>query len=125
LVLVIEETMATSDAGFAGRVRHVVAALGAGDVASYGEVAVCAGRPGAARAVGSVLAHSEGLPWWRVVNATGRLKPGDEHAQARLLAKENVVVRADHVVGFRRRRSRATTRVRRSIPGSAPAASSG
>jgi alkylated DNA nucleotide flippase Atl1 len=71
-----------------------------GDVASYAEVAAAAGHPGAARAVGTVLAHAEGLPWWRVVNAAGRLTPGHERAQAQLLAKENVVVHANRVVGF-------------------------
>jgi alkylated DNA nucleotide flippase Atl1 len=99
--------MSKSDAGFAARVREVVTALTAGDVASYGDVAARAGRPGAARAVGSVLAHSEGLAWWRVVNASGRLTPGHEGAQARLLALENVLVRGNHVVGFPRKADRS------------------
>jgi methylated-DNA-protein-cysteine methyltransferase related protein len=102
-------TTAQSGGGFAGRVRVVVAALRAGDVASYGEVAARAGRPGAARAVGSILAHSDGLPWWRVVNASGRLRPGDNDLQARLLARENVAVRAGHVVGFRVRAAERDT----------------
>jgi methylated-DNA-protein-cysteine methyltransferase-like protein len=97
----MEATTAQSGAGFAGRVRRVVAALRAGDVASYGEVAARAGSPGAARAVGTVLAHSDGLPWWRVVNASGRLRPGANDLQARLLARDNVAVRRGHVVGFR------------------------
>src|SRR5205823_4488000 len=54
------------------RVRAVVAALRPGEVATYGEVAEEAGYAGAARAVGTVLAVSEGLPWWRVVAANGR-----------------------------------------------------
>ena len=37
---------------------------------TYGEVALEAGYPGAARAVGHLLATSDGaLPWWRVVTA--------------------------------------------------------
>ena len=63
-----------------------------GEVLTYGEVATLAGFPGAARAVGRVLAQSEGLPWWRVVNSQGRLVPGHEPRQAELLIKEGVAV---------------------------------
>jgi methylated-DNA-protein-cysteine methyltransferase related protein len=94
---------------FAGRVREVIGALEVGEVASYSEVAARAGYPGAARAVGSVLSHSEGLPWWRVVNATGRLTPGHERTQAGHLAEENVAVRDSRVVGFARARHRAAS----------------
>jgi methylated-DNA-protein-cysteine methyltransferase-like protein len=63
-----------------------------GEVLTYGEVAAEAGRPGAARAVGGVLARREGLPWWRVVTATGRLVPGLEEDHARRLRAEGVTV---------------------------------
>ena len=59
-----------------------------GDVLTYGEVARLAGHPGAARAVGRVLATSSGLPWWRVVTASGRLVPGLEAEQSRRLEQE-------------------------------------
>ncbi|MEM9133142.1 MAG: MGMT family protein [Actinomycetota bacterium] len=61
-----------------------------GDVLSYGDVAAEAGHPGAARAVGNVLATVPDLPWWRVVTATGRLIPHDPERQAALLADEGV-----------------------------------
>lgn len=79
---------------FAERVREVVAAVPAGDVVTYGEVAALAGRPGAARGVGAVLSASgeRELPWWRVVNAAGRLVPGHEGEQARRLRDEGVEV---------------------------------
>ena len=81
---------------FEDRVRAVVAALPPGTVATYGEVAVEAGRPGAARAVGNVLAGSDGsLPWWRVVTASGRLVPGHEAEHARRLRAEGVTVDGD------------------------------
>jgi methylated-DNA-protein-cysteine methyltransferase-like protein len=48
---------------FEEAVIAVIAALEAGDVVTYGEVAAEAGYPGAARAVGTVLSKSEGLPW--------------------------------------------------------------
>ncbi|MCU1356160.1 MAG: hypothetical protein JWM89_1578 [Acidimicrobiales bacterium] len=60
---------------------------------TYGEVAVEAGFPGAARAVGRLLSTGEGdLPWWRVVNASGRLVPGHEAEHARRLEAEGVDV---------------------------------
>ena len=64
---------------FRTRVLATVGRLGPGQVASYGDVASEAGYPGAARAVGAVLATSDGLPWWRVIYADGRLAPGKEH----------------------------------------------
>jgi methylated-DNA-protein-cysteine methyltransferase related protein len=75
--------------------RAVIVAIPAGEVMTYGEVALEAGYPGAARAVGHLLATSDGtLPWWRVVNAAGRLVPGHERDQARRLRAEGVALRA-------------------------------
>jgi methylated-DNA-protein-cysteine methyltransferase-like protein len=82
---------------FERRVVRVLRGLRPGEVATYGEVAVEAGYPGAARAVGNILATVDGLPWWRVVNASGRLVPGHEAEQARRLAKEGVAVTGDRV----------------------------
>ena len=76
--------------GFEHAVTEVLLALQPGELVTYGEVAVEAGYPGAARAVGRVLRDSQGLPWWRVVTATGRLVPGNEVEHARRLAKEGV-----------------------------------
>jgi methylated-DNA-protein-cysteine methyltransferase-like protein len=74
---------------FAIRVREAVGRLRSGELVTYGEIAVQAGRPGAARAVGRILAQSDGtLPWWRVVTSTGRLVPGHELRHAELLAAE-------------------------------------
>ena len=79
----------------------VLEQLRAGDVVTYGEVAAEAGHPGAARAVGSLLRRAGGgtLPWWRVVTSTGRLVPGGEREQARLLRSEGVRVRGGRVLG--------------------------
>jgi methylated-DNA-protein-cysteine methyltransferase related protein len=50
-----------------------------GRVSSYGRVAVLAGLPGRARLVGYALPTlreqpgSEEVPWWRVINAAGRI----------------------------------------------------
>ena len=70
-----------------------------GEVVTYGEVALEAGHPGLSRAVGSLLAGgTHRVPWWRVVNAAGRLVPGHERTQAALLRAERVKVRNGHVV---------------------------
>ncbi len=84
-------------ATFETAVRAVLTSLKPGEVATYGEVATEAGFPGAARAVGNLLRGSEGLPWWRVVNSSGRLVPGYEERQARLLAEEGVETRNGRV----------------------------
>jgi methylated-DNA-protein-cysteine methyltransferase-like protein len=83
---------------FTTRARAVIGALLPGEVATYGEIAEEAGAPGAGRAVGNILARERGLPWWRVVTATGRLVPGHEREQARRLRSEGVVVRGKRVV---------------------------
>ncbi|HEV3266727.1 MAG TPA: MGMT family protein [Acidimicrobiales bacterium] len=86
--------------GFIEVVTGVIAAIPSGEVMTYGEIALEAGYPGAARAVGHLLAGGGGgengaeLPWWRVVNASGRLVPGHERTHARLLTAEGVQLNA-------------------------------
>lgn len=90
---------------FETRVAQVLHRLQPGDVTTYGEVAAEAGRPGLARAVGRILAHTPGQdwPWWRVVNASGRLVPGAEEEQARRLRAEGVEIRNGKVARMGRR----------------------
>ena len=86
-------------ARFDQAVVAVIQSLGPGEVVTYGEVAAEAGFPGAARAVGRLLATSdEDLPWWRVVTASGRLVPGNEAEHAARLRAEGVEVSDGHVV---------------------------
>jgi methylated-DNA-protein-cysteine methyltransferase-like protein len=87
---------------FEDRVRAIIAALRPGEVATYGEVAEESGHPGAARAVGNILAETEGLPWWRVVSASGRLVPGHEREQSRRLRSEGITVERGRVRRSRR-----------------------
>jgi methylated-DNA-protein-cysteine methyltransferase-like protein len=87
---------------FTDAVTEVIGRLRPGEVVSYGDVAAEAGHPGASRAVGNLLRHSVGLPWWRVVAADGRLVPGHEARQAELLRAEGVRVRHGRVVHNRR-----------------------
>lgn len=86
---------------FAASVEAVILAIPTGVVMTYGEIALEAGFPGAARAVGTLLARSGGtLPWWRVVNASGRLIPGHEAEHARRLTAEGVQLTAAGRVRF-------------------------
>jgi methylated-DNA-protein-cysteine methyltransferase-like protein len=90
---------------FEEAVRDAICRLRPGEVVTYGDVAAEAGRPGAARAVGGILARLDApLPWWRVVTASGRLVPGHEPEHARRLQAEGVPIRDGRVVTPRRRR---------------------
>ena len=79
------------------QVRLVVAAIPSGRVTTYGDIAAVV--PGAgARAVGRVMSNdSSDLPWWRVVNASGRPAPGGEERAREAYDEEGtpLVVRAD------------------------------
>lgn len=80
------------------RIIDVLVALQPGEVTTYGDVAETAGYPRHSRLVGRLLqTPGVDVPWWRVVNATGRLVPGAEREQAALLAEEDVIVRSGHV----------------------------
>jgi methylated-DNA-protein-cysteine methyltransferase-like protein len=88
---------------FAEAVDAVLRRLDPGEVVTYGEVAREAGFPRRARAVGTLLAHhGHRYPWWRVVNAAGRLVPGNEVEHARRLRAEGVTL-VDGRVPMRRR----------------------
>jgi methylated-DNA-protein-cysteine methyltransferase-like protein len=85
---------------FERAVASVLDRLEQGDLVTYGEVAVEAGYPGAARAVGSMMSRSDGtFPWWRVVSAAGRLVPGHEEEQTRRLLGEGVEVKDGRIRG--------------------------
>jgi methylated-DNA-protein-cysteine methyltransferase-like protein len=61
---------------FKQQVIEIVKIVPYGKVVSYGQVAIMAGLPRMARHVGNVLNKydgSEDIPWWRVVNNSGRL----------------------------------------------------
>jgi methylated-DNA-protein-cysteine methyltransferase-like protein len=84
---------------FETEVIGIIKRLRRGQLASYGEIAEEAGFPGAARAVGGVLSRNDGLPWWRVIRADGRLVSPNRKEQARLLKKEGVRIDRSRVVG--------------------------
>lgn len=80
-----------------GPIYAVVRRIPKGRVATYGQVAAFAGRPGRARQVGyamHALPEGSGVPWQRVINASGRISfhpDSMEHAvQRALLEAEGV-----------------------------------
>ena len=82
---------------FYHRIYRVVKHIPKGRVATYGIVARLAGRPGAARTVGwalSALPADGDVPWWRVINAAGRISLSSlDHGsvvQRALLLREGV-----------------------------------
>lgn len=60
---------------FTERVRNVVRKIPKGETRTYKEVAAAAGSPGAARAVGTIMAHNyvPDVPCHRVVRSDGGL----------------------------------------------------
>ena len=88
----------------ADRILAAVKRIPRGRVSSYGEIAAVAGLPRRARLVGTVLKHapaSKDLPWFRVINSSGRisLPPGSDsyRRQQRKLEAEGVIFRGDRV----------------------------
>jgi methylated-DNA-protein-cysteine methyltransferase related protein len=85
------------------RILDVIASLSEGEVVTYGDIAADAGYPKLSRLVGRLLALGDDrnddveLPWWRVVNSSGRLVPGHEREQTALLTGEGVEVRDGRV----------------------------
>lgn len=82
----------------------VLARVPAGRVVTYGQLATLAGRPGAARWVGSqlrALPSDTQLPWHRVVAASGKLSlPAGSSAaigQRTKLETEGIVFRGERI----------------------------
>ena len=69
------------------KIWQVVAMIPEGKVATYGQVAELAGLPRMARAVGRTLSQlpkDTQLPWFRVINAQGKISfPSDSSAYLR------------------------------------------
>ena len=84
---------------FKRKVIEIVKCVPAGKVVSYGQVALYAGIPSAARQVGWTLNRLEKeieVPWWRVVNNQGRISIKNfkysAHDQKKLLEKEGIQI---------------------------------
>ena len=83
----------SSPSPFAERVLDVVAAVPAGSVVTYGDVAEMLGE-GGPRQVGHVLSrYGGGVPWHRVVRADGTPAPALAEEALRRLVAEGVPLR--------------------------------
>ena len=81
------------------RIIDVLMSLGEGEVTTYGDVADVAGYPKQSRLVGRILRETRlDVPWWRVVNAQGRIRTSNPALQAELLAEEDVLVAGGRVI---------------------------
>ena len=82
------------------RFYDIVRQIPAGKVATYGQVARCAGYPGYARQVGYALFRLDkttDVPWQRVINAKGEIsqspmRMGSDFLQRQILIDEGIEV---------------------------------
>jgi methylated-DNA-protein-cysteine methyltransferase-like protein len=98
--------------GFHARVHALVRSVPAGAVTTYGDLARALGRANVARQVGwalAALSEASTVPWWRVVDARGRLARAGSAAakrQAALLRRDGVRTSGDgRVEQFAQRRA--------------------
>src|SRR5438128_1546328 len=91
---------------FEQRVLTVVRNIPPGRVATYGDVAIMAGRRGAARAVGNIMrgCRRADVPCHRVIAAGGRLGGygGSESLKRALLVAEGIGVAGSRIREFAR-----------------------
>jgi methylated-DNA-[protein]-cysteine S-methyltransferase len=102
---------------FVLRVLTIVRRIPRGQVATYGDVAALAGRPGAARAVGNIMRDygAPDVPCHRVIAAGGRLGGygGNEAVKRAMLAAEGIAFRGSRVARFGECRVKVPPRRRR------------
>ena len=89
---------------FHQKIYELVRRIPYGKVSSYGQLAVLAGRPGAARAVGHAMrvCRDPSVPCHRVVHQDGSTTASfdaiERRTQQRLLEAEGVLFSSDHKV---------------------------
>lgn len=98
-----------AQSNFYKRVYDLVGKIPPGTVATYGQIAMLAGSPRAARQVGyamSAVSENHGLPCHRVVNRLGELAAeevfGGREFQRLLLEREGVGFLADGRIDMKR-----------------------
>ena len=82
--------MVIQSESFSARVKQIIKDVPPGKVATYGQIAACAGNPRAARQVAWLLHSSsrkDNLPWHRIINSKGgiSLPAGGGFEEQRLL----------------------------------------
>jgi methylated-DNA-protein-cysteine methyltransferase related protein len=82
---------------YAEAVLDLVDRIPPGRVMTYGSIAGWLGR-GGPRQVGTVMSrYGGGVPWHRVVNASGRVVPGHEREALRRLRAEGTPLKGERV----------------------------
>ncbi|NCU29765.1 cysteine methyltransferase [Candidatus Saccharibacteria bacterium] len=93
---------------FKSLVNKIVAKIPYGMVMTYGDVAILAGQPLAARVVGGIAHFGDtNLPWHRVVNRFGDCAsgyPGGKDGHKQVLEAEGFEVKNYRIVDFVERR---------------------
>lgn len=83
---------------FTERVRQIVREIPKGETMTYKQVAECAGSPGAARAVGTVMKNNydKTVPCHRVIGSDGKMhgynRPGGIETKKQILKKEGAKI---------------------------------
>jgi O-6-methylguanine DNA methyltransferase len=102
---------------FVARVLSLVRRIPRGRVATYGDIALLAGRPRAYRAVGNIMrtCRRPDVPCHRVIAAGGRLGGygGSEALKRSLLIAEGVTLSHSRVLDLERVRWKTRTTARR------------
>ena len=87
------------------RFYQIIKRIPIGKVATYGQIAILAGKPGHARQVGYALnaVSDPDIPWHRVINARGQisLRRGAE-IQRSLLEAEGIIFESNGCINLRR-----------------------
>jgi methylated-DNA-protein-cysteine methyltransferase-like protein len=97
---------------FKERVINMIMSIPYGHIFSYGQIATYVGVPRAARQVGWIMRSVEtkvDLPWWRVVNNSGRITIkgniyNDQPLQKKLLEAEGVIIADDFTLDINKYR---------------------
>jgi len=96
---------------FKERIYKIVSTIPRGNVVSYGQVALMAGIPRAARQVGwmlSLLKDSQNTPWWRVINNKGYISiKNNEYSaieQKNLLELDGIIVNNNFEIDIKKYR---------------------
>lgn len=85
---------------FRERVWQLVATIPSGRVATYGQIATLAGAPQQSRLVGRILSRlptDTRLPWYRVINAQGKISNPNLNRQQQLLVQDGIEVTSQRV----------------------------
>ncbi|MFT4820615.1 MAG: methylated-DNA-protein-cysteine methyltransferase-like protein [Candidatus Pseudothioglobus sp.] len=85
---------------FRESVWQLVATIPSGRVATYGQIATLAGAPQQSRLVGRILSRlptDTRLPWYRVINAQGKISNPNLDRQQQLLVQDGIEVKSQRV----------------------------